>query len=179
MRVIGISGKAEAGKTTLANILKDLLETQNKKVLLINYGDFVKFIAKQYYSWSGQKDESGRTLLQHIGTEQGREGVDKNIWVDMVINTVLVAKNDFDFAIIADCRFPNEFERWEQRGIPITKIRITRPLEQSKLTEEQKQHPSETSLDNYRYWDLFVCNDGDYVGLYKKAGTIVTLIIDD
>ena len=179
MKIIGIAGKAEAGKTTLANILKEQLETKDYKVLLINYGDFVKFVAEKYYSWNGEKDENGRTLLQHIGTEQGREKVDINIWVDMVINTVLVAQDDFDFAIVADCRFPNEFKRWEEFNIPITKIRIARPLEQSKLTEEQKQHKSETALDDYRDWDLFICNDGSYEELKERAKSVVTLITND
>lgn len=178
MQIIGISGKAEAGKSTLANILKEQLELQGHRTLLINYGDFVKFIAEKYYFWNGEKDEGGRTLLQHIGTKQGREKVDINIWVDMVINTVLVAQDDFDFAIVADCRFPNEFKRWEEFNIPITKIRISRPLEQSKLTEVQKQHASETSLDDYRDWDLFIYNNGTYEDLEERAKSIVTLIIN-
>lgn len=178
MRIVGISGKAEAGKTTLANILKEKLENKHKRVLLINYGDFVKFIATQYYNWNGEKDENGRALLQHIGTEQGRMMVDENIWVDMVINTVKVAERDYDIAIVADCRFPNEFNRWAERGMDMLKIRIARPEHQNQLTEEQKQHPSETSMDNYRDWDLFVCNNGTYNDLQERANSIVTLIIN-
>ena len=87
-------------------------------------------------------------------------------------------QDDFDFAIVADCRFPNEFKRWEEFNIPITKIRISRPLEQSKLTEVQKQHASETSLDDYRDWDLFICNNGTYEDLEERAKSIVTLIIN-
>lgn len=178
MQVVGISGKAEAGKTTLANILKEQLENEHKRVLLINYGDFVKFIATQYYNWNGEKNEYGRALLQHIGTEQGRMMVDENIWVDMVINTVKVAERDYDVAIVADCRFPNEFDRWAEKGTDMLKIRIARPEHQSKLTEEQKQHASETSMDNYRDWDLFICNDGTYPELQEKAKSLTTLIIN-
>ena len=69
MFIIGISGKAESGKSTFASILKKELEKRDKKVLLINYGDFVKFVAKQYYNWNGNKDEIGRALLQKVGTQ--------------------------------------------------------------------------------------------------------------
>lgn len=179
MQIIGIAGKAESGKTTLANILKERLEENHKRVLLINYGDFVKFICKQYYNWNGEKDEYGRALLQHVGTEQGRMMVDENIWVDMVINTVEVALRDYDVAIVADCRFPNEFDRWEEKGKKILKIRIVRPEYQNKLTEEQKNHASETSLDNYRDWDLFICNEGTIEKLKERAESIVTLIINE
>ena len=112
MFVIGISGKAEAGKSTFAQFLKEALEKKHYRVLLINYGDYVKFIAEKYYNWNGEKDEVGRALLQHIGTEQGRLQVDENIWTDMVIRTVEVAERDYDVTIVADCRFPNEYERW-------------------------------------------------------------------
>lgn len=179
MKVVGIAGKAESGKTTLAMILKKQLEELHKRVLLINYGDFVKFIAEKYYNWNGEKDDYGRALLQHIGTEQGRLEVDQNIWVDMVINTVLTAKRDYDVAIVADCRFPNEFNRWEERGQKILKIRIARPEHQNKLTNEQRNHASEISLDNYRDWDLFVCNDGSFEDLEKRIKSITTLIVKE
>lgn len=178
MKIIGISGKAESGKTTLASMLKEQLEADNKKVLLINYGDFVKFIAKEYYNWNGDKDETGRALLQRIGTEQGRNTVDKNIWVDMVINTVAVTSNDYDVAIVADCRFPNEFDRWAQKDKEILKVKITRPEHENKLTDEQKQHSSETALDYYKDWDVLVLNDGSLEDLTKQAENIIQLALN-
>lgn len=133
----------------MSNFIKAALERRHYRVLLINYADFVKFIATKYYNWDGEKNEAGRALLQHIGTEQGREGVNQNIWVDMVINTVKVAEYDYDIAIIADCRFPNEFDRWIEQGYDIMKIKIERDGYENHLTEEQRQHQSETALDNY------------------------------
>lgn len=173
MKIVGIAGKAESGKTTFANILKEQLELENKRVLLINYGDFVKFIAKQYYSWNGEKDENGRTLLQRIGTEQGRNKVSENIWVDMVINTVEVAKEDYDIAIVADCRFPNEFDRWNEHGYNMLKIKIMRITHESKLTEEQKQHPSEIALDNYNDDIIIIQNEGSLDDLQNIAKQMV------
>ena len=172
MRIIGIAGKAESGKTTFANILKEELELQHKRVLLINYGDFVKFICTKYYNWNGEKDEKGRALLQHIGTEQGRLAVNENIWVDMVINTVMVASRDYDIAIIGDCRFPNEFERWNEHGIDIYKIKIERNNYVNHLTEQQKHHQSETALDNYKKC-VIVTNDGTLKDLRQIAKQII------
>ena len=160
MFVIGISGKAEAGKSTFAGFLKEALERKHYRVLLINYGDYVKFIAEKYYNWNGEKDERGRALLQHIGTEQGRLEVYENIWTDMVIRTVQIAERDYDIAIVADCRFPNEFDRWREFGYDIMKVRVERPDHQNRLTEEQRQHASETSLDNYPGM-IQVINNGD------------------
>jgi len=179
MKVIGISGKAEAGKTTFATILREQLELQGKRTLLINYADYVKFIAKQYYFWNGEKDEGGRALLQHIGTEQGRNRVSENIWVDMVINTIDVVKNDYDVAIVADCRFPNEYDRWREKDRSIYKVRIIRPGHESKLTKEQLQHSSETSLDNYNQWDMIVINAGTEEDLKEEANEIIKVILTE
>ena len=174
MRVIGISGKAESGKTTFAMMLKEELEAVDKKVLLINYADFLKFIAKQYYNWNGEKDEYGRKLLQRLGTDQGRELVGENFWVDMVINTTIMASKDFDIAIVADCRFPNEFNRWRERGNDMFKIRMERPQHISKLTKEQQNHPSETALDGYTDKNMItICNNEDFDYLRNCAKEIV------
>lgn len=172
MKVIGIAGKAESGKDTFGAILKEELESQGKKVMHIGYGDFVKFIAKQYYNWNGEKDEHGRWLLQHIGTEEGRMKVNENIWVDMVINTIQVADKDYDVAIITDCRFLNEFDRWREFGFDMLKIKMLRLTHQNKLTEEQRQHPSETSLDNYNDC-ILVQNEGTLEDLRDIAKQII------
>ena len=60
MRVILISGSARFGKDSVAFIMKELLEKQKKKVLIIHYADNLKLFAKNYFGWSGQKDQKGR-----------------------------------------------------------------------------------------------------------------------
>ena len=178
MFVIGVSGKAEAGKSTFANFLKQALERKHYRVLLINYGDYVKFIAEKYYNWNKEKDEKGRALLQHIGTEQGRLSVNENVWVDMVIRTVQIAEKDYDIAIIADCRFPNEFDRWNTFGYDIMKIRVERPEHNNKLTNEQKQHSSETSLDTYRFENI-ISNSGSLEDFEELAQTFADNKFED
>ena len=44
MKVILVSAKAQHGKDTVANIMKDQLEGMNKKVLICHYADLLKFI---------------------------------------------------------------------------------------------------------------------------------------
>lgn len=57
MKVVLISGKAESGKDTFAGLFKDRAEFDNRNVLIIKYGDILKFVAKEYCGWSGLKDE--------------------------------------------------------------------------------------------------------------------------
>ena len=69
MRIIAISGHAQNGKDTTANIIKKHLEERGDKVLIVHYADLLKFICTKYFDWDGQKDEKGRHLLQYIGTD--------------------------------------------------------------------------------------------------------------
>ena len=42
MKIILISGKAEAGKTTTANMIKDILEKKDQPTCIVPYGQYVK-----------------------------------------------------------------------------------------------------------------------------------------
>ena len=165
MKVILISGKAEAGKTTTANIIKTLLEKHGKKVACIPYGQYVKDTAKMIWNWDGKKDKKGRELLQWWGTDVVR-AQDPNFWVDSVIRLAKVIDKYVDYLIVDDCRFLNEIEAWRavkyvaldeatdaltnrQRFPDIITIRVERPGHENVLTPEQRRHPSETQLDNY------------------------------
>lgn len=141
------SGKANSGKDTSAEIIKDNLEARDYKVIITHYADLLKFICKNFFGWNGEKDEVGRTLLQQVGTNCIREQA-PDYWVDFVANLVRMFPNKWDFVIVSDCRFPNELSRIADAGFPATHVRIIRPDYESQLTDEQKHHPSETALDN-------------------------------
>jgi hypothetical protein len=155
--IIPISGKAQHGKDSFAKLLNIELKKLNQNVLIVHYADAVKMVAKDWFGWDGNKDEAGRTLLQQIGTEKGRYR-NPNIWVNIVVDLVKVFHRDYDFILIPDCRFPNEIDRWVEEDFDVISVRVERknkdnPLLdfESDLTEEQKNHPSETSLDNYPF----------------------------
>ena len=159
-KLILISGKAEHGKTLLANIMKKKLEIAGKRVLLFSFAAYLKFICKQYYGWDGKKDEKGRTLLQHLGTDVVRKK-NPDYWVKTIYEFIETFEDEFDFFIADDVRFENEIEYFRNIGIiDFLSIRIEREDFENSLTEEQKNHLSETSLDNYPF-DLFLlCETG-------------------
>lgn len=160
MKVICISGKAQHGKDTTAGYMKEFLEARGKKVLICHYGDLVKYVCKTFFDWDGQKDEKGRTLLQYVGTDIIRMQY-PNYWVRFIAEMLNFFKDQWDYVLIPDCRFPNEIEyMWRDNGFDVTHIRVVRQNFVSPLTEEQKKHPSETALDNYPY-DYMLLNDRD------------------
>lgn len=149
MKVITLSGYAMSGKDLSATILKENFELQGKKVLIIHYADYLKFIAKQYFEWDGNKDEKGRSLLQWLGTDKVRKTM-PDFWVDIVIQLIRVFHNDFDYFIIPDSRFSNEITTMKENFDTLS-IHVARLNFDNGLTEKQKNHPSEKALDGWKF----------------------------
>lgn len=149
MKIITISGKAESGKDTSAKIIKEQLEDMGYNVLIYHYADLLKYICRQFFDWDGNKDEVGRTILQRVGTDVIRKQ-EPNYWVDFVKSILKFFPDEWDFVLIPDCRFPNEIDLMKT-DFDTVSVHITRPGYENHLTKEQRQHPSETALDNYRF----------------------------
>lgn len=154
VKMLVISGKAENGKDFCATILKEKLEGLGKKVAIVHYADYLKFVARQYFDWDGIKNDHGRELLQFLGTDKARKNY-PNIWVDVVTMLIKAIFIDFDYVIVADCRFPNEVKRPKKNGLAVRSIRVERLEYTTTLTEQQQKHPSETSLDNFKF-DFYI-----------------------
>lgn len=160
LRIILLSGKSESGKDYFANLMKKELEKNNNKVLITHYADLLKYILKTFFDWNGQKDTYGRYLLQHVGTDIIRRQK-PNYWVAFLNQILTMLKDEWDYVLIPDARFPNEIEVIKSNPeFDIITVRVTRHNHTSRLTDEQKNHPSETSLDNYTF-DYYLHNYGN------------------
>lgn len=166
MKVICISGKAQHGKDTTAAILREELEADGYRVLTTHYADLLKYICKSFFDWNGVKDEYGRHILQYVGTDIIR-AKRPDYWVEFIGGVLELFKDNWDYAIIPDCRFPNELEYLRDHGFDVTHLRVVRPNFDSPLTEEQQNHPSETALDGYPP-DQYIENSGDLDCLRRK-----------
>lgn len=156
MKVCCISAKAQHGKDTAAGLIKEHLESLGNKVLITHYADLVKFVCTNYFGWDGKKDEKGRTLLQYIGTDKvGAK--DPAYWVNFIVSILEIFEDEWDYVLIPDCRYPVEVSRMAENFDTIV-LRVERPGFESGLTEKQKQHRSETSMDDYKF-DAIVYND--------------------
>ena len=174
-----ISGKAGSGKDQTAQFMKEELEKHGKKVLVIHYGDAVKWVLRDYFNWDGKKDVVGRTLLQYIGTDVVRAKL-PNFWTGIVVGLLQTFEpyNDFDIALVPDARFPNEVDIALQNLQNCVVVRVNRRNPDGSdwinpnLTEEQRNHPSETSLDNYAF-DYVIHNDEGLELLQESAQTVL------
>ena len=171
-QTIILSGKSGHGKDTFANFFAELARKDNKRVMIIHYGDLVKYFCKEFYNWNGEKDEYGRYLLQHIGTDVVR-ATNPDYWANCVAQFCATIQKEWDYILIPDARFPNEITITQKYLSNSCTIRIIRYENGEKyknplLTEAQYQHPSETSLDNYRF-DFIIENFNNSLEFLQTA----------
>lgn len=146
------------GKDYVANIMKQQLEKDNKKVLITHYADLLKYVLKTFMNWDGNKDEKGRSLLQKVGTDIVRKQ-NPNYWVQFVIDMITMLPVKWDYILIPDARFLNEIELIKQNpNFETYTVKVDRKNIKSNLTIEQKEHSSETSLKDYSF-DYIIYND--------------------
>lgn len=161
MKIFLISGKSESGKDSFYKIARQYFSQDN--VYRLAFADEVKRIATEM-GWNGEKDENGRSGLIMVG-EGARKYFDEDIWIKKLLG-LLQGYHTLDIIFITDCRYPNEVDSvrsWaKSHGHEVYTVRVERPLHVNKLTEEQRNNPSEVALDDYGMWDYIIDNGGDY-----------------
>ncbi len=177
MKIIALSGKAESGKNFYARSIKTYIEHSfNEKVCIIAFADVLKYTCKTYFDWNGEKDEKGRKLLQEVGTEL-REKNSPDIWANITCELIKLMSSKYEWFIITDVRFERELLSLKLRFSRVYPVRVERYVVNvdyfeddayrgsyaikpyiNHLTEEQRNHSSETDLDNYKDWYEVVYN---------------------
>ena len=171
MRLIVISGHAQHGKDTIGQLMKERLERDGHSVLITHYADLLKFICRSYFGWDGEKNEYGRSLMQHVGTDIIRNQ-DENFWVDFIAKILKWFHPTWEYVIIPDCRFKNEIYRFEEQCFDVTHVRVERIPAPQTLTAEQAKHPSETELDDVSP-DFLIINRGGIQDLTERVETFI------
>lgn len=183
IRIIGLSGKLQSGKDTLGGMIQDIMPDQwkikkfgykLKQIVAILTGlkvedlesiDVKNSVLGKEWEWSFgvQTPPTVREVLQKFGTDIMRDRVHTNIWVNALFADMTEQSRGW---IVTDVRFPNEVKAIQERGGIV--IRVNRPG-----MEATGSHPSETSLDNYQYWNHVITNEGTLVDLYSKVEDIM------
>lgn len=106
-----------------------------------------------------------REMLQYVGTEYLRK-LDPNFHVKRTVEHLYTDKN----YVCDDLRFPNEADALRGKGASL--IRVDRPTHNDTGT-----HISETALDDYEHWTMYVPNIGsleDYEAMVKQVCNMLT-----
>ena len=174
MKVITFYGKAQHGKDTTAKYVKEVLEFYGKRVVILHFADYLKYVCKEYFNWNGIKDEEGRNILQRVGTDLARKN-NPNIWVNVIKEFILAFETEFDYFLIPDCRFPNEIDLLKERLDLVYSVMIKRNEFDNRLTDSQKLHISETALDEYKF-DIEIENEEGLIYAINNARKFAQII---
>jgi len=167
MQIVLISGRQGSGKSTLQKriVLDWQSQVKNSRAITLNFADIlyemhdkVLQVLNQY--WPPREIVKDGPLLQLLGTQWGRDTIDKDIWVKCLqakIKQLTEQNSHYQnlLFIIGDCRFPNELEAFpEALSIRLRASEETRKARVS-MWRENTNHPSEIALDKYDIGDKF------------------------
>ncbi len=155
------------------------------------YGELVDYRSRNISEFKEPIPElikpTPRLLLQLLGTECGREIIHPNIWVNALFADYKLTRPNSSLGdislgmpnwIITDVRFPNEAKAIKDRGGIVIRVNRNPTLkigalftykDGSKEVITQKEHPSETGLDDYKDFDYVIENNGTIEDLYREV----------
>jgi hypothetical protein len=163
--VIGLTGKARSGKDTIAEHLRNYYFFDHYW-----FSKPMKDAAKIIFGWDdrhlyGDLKEivdlrygiSPRVALQTLGTEWGRECINKDLWINRAKTEIELHEN----IVISDCRFNNEAEMIiAAGGLVINVIRLN--------TKNVASHVSESGISP-RFISFDIENSGNLSELYDAV----------
>lgn len=157
-KIIVIAGKARSGKNTIANIFKDLFVNDNKKVIISPYTKYLKGYIKDIVG-TYDEDNKPRDLLQQFGVEIIKQELKKDtLFIDRQLDDIDIYSYFFDVILIPDARFPKEIEVLTEKYKNVVSIKVITTRD-NYMTEKEKNHITEISLDNYDNFDYVITNN--------------------
>ncbi len=172
-KVYIFAGVARSGKDTSADYMKELLEKEGRKVIKLQFSSYIKMYAKEITSWDGSEETKPRELLQTIGTDIIRNKIDYYFFIKRIIDDIKVYSYFFDTILISDARLKEEITTIKENFKYVKSIFVDRPSFDNNLTDEEKEHITETGLEGYNDYDYTLINDSTIDALKEKVNKIV------
>lgn len=136
--VILINGKAQSGKSTLAELLASKI--QNSKV--IHNADSVKELATNFFGWNGVKDDDGRELL--IGISEVGYDYKDNFWEYKTLSKV---EDKDEVIIIPDFRYEQTYHFFKEQGFRVITLYVSMTKDINTMNVSMKEHSTEQRLN--------------------------------
>lgn len=164
MIIIGISGKALSGKTTVAHNLTKLIKGPTATIA---FADSLKDEVAKACGVTREYIELNksvfRPILQWWGTDFRRNLCKKSYWIEKVMEKIVALPKDNIAIIIPDVRFINEAEWIEQFDTGFL-VQVIRP----NVRILESKHISETEMDSYKC-EFIIDNSTDLQNLLNQT----------
>lgn len=159
LTVLGVSGKANSGKSWLASQLRKYgwqpwALAWHLKHDALKGGEF-SYEDVHYF-----KPPDVRRHLQLIGTEGGRDIYGEDVWLRVAYAWMRLMREEHGLAkiVIPDVRFPNEARFVRALGGKLIRLEHGPGLIYTLAGSDAAEHPSETALDAWKDWDMVIQN---------------------
>ena len=173
MKIYLLAGKAGSGKDLMGRYMKTQYDFAGHNACILHITTPLYEYARNYFSWNGNMAEKPREFLQEMGIEVIQKQLGKKYFLlDRLCEDIDILKNFFDVFIITDGRLLFEFEELKRRFPSIKIIHVIRDNYENELTEQEKQHVTETEMEDYTDYDYIVRNTSQE-RLYSEADKIM------
>lgn len=172
IKVFIISGKARSGKGTVAKIIEDYYK--EKKCITISFAYYLKDYVKRITGWDGSENTKPRELLQQLGIELIKNKIDNKLLINRILQDIEVFSYFYDIIIISDARLVDEVESIKTVYSDSISIRVNRN-EDNNLTLSEKNHITETGLNDYNNFDYIIDNT-NYNKLMNDVENILRMV---
>ena len=191
--IIGICGKINTGKDTIADIL-----CGEYGFLRVSFADPIKIFCLRMFPdiltdeilWGSSSNRTPkiRQLLQYLGTEVARK-FDPNVWIKPTLNRIKqIQETGIDPLsrladtihtrpiVVPDIRFINEAQALREINARLIKITRPRNYELAGTKNSARKHISETGIDHIPSELFFthIDNNGSTADLHDKIHEILT-----
>ena len=174
MKIFLLAGKAGCGKDLLGRYMKTKYDFKGDSTCILHITTPLYEYAKNYFSWSGDMREKPREFLQEMGIEVIRNTLHKDTFlVDRLCEDIDILKHYFDVFIITNGRLVSEFNVLKESFPDIKIIYVIRENYDNQLTEKERNHITETDMENYTDYD-YVIKNTNKEELFKEADKIIS-----
>ena len=156
MNVYLIAGKAGSGKNYIANLLREKLDNS----VVTGLAKYIKLFALELTDWEGQDDDKPREFLQTMGDTLRAEREDF-LTSRMLEDIKIYAKMGIKNVIISDVRLKREIEYFMNSEHKVITIKVNSSYSKRVLTNEEKEHLTESDFENYNHFDYVINNPFD------------------
>lgn len=176
MKIILIAGRAGSGKTYLGERIITFTKEKGVRALQTEYSKYIKMYAKEILGYDGNRAKKPRKFLQDIGSKIREEWKDEHFFTRRILEDFRIYEEYFDLVVISDVRLRREIEDIKIKYKEIITIKVNNHFRDYNLTEEEKNHITETELENYTGFDYNI-NDENKEGIESIAKEIVKSLI--